>query len=176
MHIEIPVLRTPRLVLRGFRAGDLDRLAAISAQRDVMRFPRTGRSDARVEAWQEMAAVLGQWGLRGYGQFAMADGEDAVVGWAGLLHPPDWPEAELAFAVDRPCRGQGLATEAVTAIRDWAFACHPFVRLASFIAPANGGSQRVAAKLGGVREGAAELRGQQVERWLYYRPGSGPVA
>jgi RimJ/RimL family protein N-acetyltransferase len=36
--IEIPTLRTERLVLRAFRADDLDGLAAMNADPDVQRF------------------------------------------------------------------------------------------------------------------------------------------
>jgi RimJ/RimL family protein N-acetyltransferase len=36
--IDIPTLRTSRLVLRAFRAGDLDGLAAMNADPDVRQF------------------------------------------------------------------------------------------------------------------------------------------
>jgi RimJ/RimL family protein N-acetyltransferase len=172
--IEIPTLRTPRLVLRAFRASDLDGLAAMNADPDVQHFLYAGRALTRGECWIQMAAAIGQWGLRNYGLFAVeADGRFA--GRVGVLHPLEWPEPELAYALDAPFRGQGLATEAVTAVRDWAFARFGFARMASFILPANARSARVAARLGAVKEGTIELRGFVADWWVHRPAGAGVV-
>lgn len=158
MTFEIPTLRTERLVLRAFRAADLDALAAMQANAEVRRFLGTGNLLTRDETWTLMERVLGQWLLRGYGIFAV-EAEGCCAGWAGVLHPVEWPEPELAYSLDQPFWGRGLATEAARAARDWAFATHGFTRLASFIRPDNARSIRVAQKLGAVREGMVELRG-----------------
>jgi RimJ/RimL family protein N-acetyltransferase len=164
---EIPTLRTDRLILRAFRAADLDAWAAMEADPEVRRYrgndPRT-----REQAWGAMESSLGQWALRGYGRFALelaADGR--FIGTAGVLHPADWPEAEIAFALARDAWGQGLAVEAARAARAWAFATHGFARLASYIVPGNTRSSRVAEKLGATREGMVELRGSQVQCWVH---------
>ena len=169
------MLRTSRLVLRGLHADDLERFATMSAHPEVMCF-LGGRPRSRIEAWDDMAESLGQWGLRGYGRFAIADDANRLIGHAGLLHPHDWPAVELSYALDRPYWGLGFAGEAAAAIRDWAFAAFPFAHLASFIAPANHRSRHLAERLGAVREGTIELRGQQPENWIHYRPGTGPIA
>jgi RimJ/RimL family protein N-acetyltransferase len=160
---EIPTLRTPRLALRAFRAADIDAWAAMEADPEVRRY-RGNNLRTRNEAWAAMEASLGQWALRGYGMFVLeyaADGRFA--GHAGVLHPAEWPEPEIAYALARDFWGQGLATEAAAAARDWAFARHGFARLASFILPGNAQSIRVAEKLGAVREGMVALRGFQAE-------------
>lgn len=170
--IEIPTLRTRRLVLRAFRAADLDGLAAMTADPEVRRFLYAGRAVTRGECWIQMAAAIGQWGLRGYGLFAVeADGRFA--GRIGVLHPLEWPEPELAYALDAPFRGQGLATEAVAAVRDWAFARFGLARIASFILPTNARSAAVAARLGAVKEGTIELRGVVADWWVHRPPGAG---
>jgi RimJ/RimL family protein N-acetyltransferase len=172
---EIPVLRTERLVLRAFRAGDLDAWAAMEADPDVRRY-RGNNLRTRDEAWGAMEASLGQWALRRYGLFALELAADRqFVGFAGILHPADWPEAELAYSLAQPYWGRGLAVEAARAARDWAFAQHGFSRLASFILPENTRSIRVAARLGAVREGMVELRGFHAEWWVHRSPGHGPV-
>ena len=172
--IEIPTLRTARLVLRAFRVADLDGLAAMNAELEVQRFLYAGRTMTREDAWTQMTMALGQWGLRGYGLFAVeADGRFA--GRIGVLHPLEWPEPELAYALHAPFRGQGLATEAVAAVRDWAFARFGFARLASFILPANARSAGVAARLGAVREGTVELRGFVADWWVHRPAGGGVV-
>jgi RimJ/RimL family protein N-acetyltransferase len=178
--IEIPTLRTARLVLRGLRAADWDAYAAMEAKEPVRRY-RGGNVIGREQAWTSMQLLLGQWALRGYGVFALqastgqATGGGAFLGFAGILHPVDWPEPELAYTLDEPYWGQGLAAEAAAAARDWAFAQCGFTRLVSFILPGNTASQRVAEKLGAVREGAVELRGSLPERWVHPAPGRGVV-
>jgi len=170
--IEIPTLRTPRLVLRAFRAADLDGLAALNADAEVRHFLYAGRALTREECWMQMAWAVGQWGLRGYGFFAVeADG--IFAGRIGVLHPLDWPEPELAYALDAPFRGRGLATEAVAAVRDWAFARFGFTRMASFILPANARSAGVATRLGAVKEGTIALRGFTADWWVHRPAGAG---
>jgi RimJ/RimL family protein N-acetyltransferase len=172
---EIPTLRTERLALRAFRAGDIDAWSAMEADPEVRRY-RGNNPRTREQAWAAMETSLGQWALRGYGLFALEDVVDGrFVGFAGMLHPLDWPEAELAYSLDRPHWGKGFAAEAASAARDWAFARHGFDRLASFILPENVRSIRVAEKLGAVREGMVELRGFQAEWWVHRSPGHGPI-
>jgi RimJ/RimL family protein N-acetyltransferase len=164
---EIPTLRTERLVLRAFRATDIDAWAAMEANPEVRRY-RGNNPRTRNEAWAAMEIILGQWALRGYGVFALGRVHDgAFIGSCGVLHPADWPEAELAYALAQEFWGQGLAAEAVAAARDWAVARHGFSRLASFIVPGNSRSIRVAEKLGATREGMAMLRGMQAEWWVH---------
>jgi RimJ/RimL family protein N-acetyltransferase len=164
---EIPTLRTDRLVLRAFCAADLDQVAAMLANPEVRRF-LGGNLLSRTESWSLMERSLGQWALRGYGLFAV-ESKDRWAGWAGVLHPLEWPEAELAYSLDQPYWGRGIATEAVRAARDWAFARFGFARLASFIMPDNARSIRVAEKLGAVRDGTTTIRGFAVDWWVHRR-------
>ncbi len=164
---EIPTLRTDRLTLRAFRAGDRDALATMSADMAVMRW-LGGRARSREEVWSSMESALGQWALRGYGLFAV-EVEGVFAGRVGVLHPADWPEPELAWTIASPFWGQGLATEAAQTARDWAFERHGLTRLVSYILPENVRSRRVAAKLGATREGTITLRGFEAEVWVHPR-------
>jgi RimJ/RimL family protein N-acetyltransferase len=121
-----------------------------------------------------MTMALGQWGLRGYGMFAL-EADRRFAGSIGLFHPLEWPEPELAYALDPTFRGRGLATEAVGAVRDWAFAQFGFARMATFILPANASSARVAKRLGAVKEGTIALQGSVADCWVHPRPGAGVV-
>jgi RimJ/RimL family protein N-acetyltransferase len=174
--IEIPELRTTRLRLRGFRASDLDAFAAMQANAEVMRYIGAGGARTREQTWRAMAEQIGQWGLRGYGMFALEDAMGRFVGRAGILHPPEWPEPEIAYSLDRPFWGIGLATESVMKIRDWAFASFGFPRLASFISPDNIASIKVAKSVGAVFESTTDIAGGPAQHWVHYPPGSGPVA
>jgi RimJ/RimL family protein N-acetyltransferase len=114
---------------------------------EVMRFLVDGRTHTRVEVWRIMTGSLGSWPLRGYGMWAWVKADTGrFVGSIGIFQPLDWPEPELAYSLDRPFWGQGFATEAATAARDWLFSHFPLPRLASFIRPGNHTSIHVAER------------------------------
>lgn len=171
--MDIPTLTTDRLVLRGFRAGDWDAYAAMNADPAVRQW-LGGTLLSREQAWTQMESFLGQWALRGYGVFAV-ESAGCFAGRVGLLHPADWPEPELSWTIASPFWGHGLATEAAAAARQWAFANLPCDRLVSYIPPDNIRSQRVAAKLGAVRDGQILLRGHLAEVWVHPAPGRGVI-
>jgi RimJ/RimL family protein N-acetyltransferase len=172
MTFGIPTVTTARLRLCAFRASDLDAYAAMQANPDVTRYLVTGRTSTRVEVWRTMATSLGAWVLRGYGMWACEKTDDgAFVGSVGIFHPLDWPEPEIAYSLDQPYWGYGLATEAAVAARDWLFGNFSFGRAASFIRPENLASQRVAQRLGAVHERTFELRGSLYEYWVHHRSG-----
>jgi RimJ/RimL family protein N-acetyltransferase len=170
----VPRLVTGRLVLRGFTEADLDAYAAMQADTEVMRHlgagPGAGKPRTRDETWTGMAVLMGQWALKGYGCFALEErATGRFIGRAGLLHLAGWPEPELAYALARDAWGNGFATEACRAALDWAWTHVPAERFVSFIKPENTASARVAARLGGVREGPFELLGVACELWVYRR-------
>jgi len=168
----VPVLTTARLTLRGFCESDLGDYAALQADPEVMRHlgagGRAGRTRTRDESWTDMALMLRQWALKGYGSFALEEtASGRFVGRAGILHLPGWPEPELAFALVRSAWGQGFAEEACRAILPWAFSITGAERLVSSIKPGNLRSARLLARLGAVREGMGELKGEPCEVWVH---------
>ena len=172
--MDIPTLKTERLVLRVFRAEDWDAFAEMNAN-PAVRAWLGGNLLSREETWASMATHLGQWALRGYGVFAVEAGGQ-FVGRVGILHPADWPEPELAWTVAEPGWGQGFATEAAKAARTWAFAQFGWERLVSYITADNQRSRRVAEKLGAVRGSPITLKGVTVDVWVHPAPGRGVIA
>jgi RimJ/RimL family protein N-acetyltransferase len=69
----------------------------------------------------------------------------------------EFAQPELGWALAREHWGQGYATEAVTAAREWAYTERGLGRLISLIAPANVRSQRLAERLGCTRCETVEL-------------------
>ena len=61
----VPELRTKRLLLRSFRDADLDPMAAMCADPEVMRYLGDGRTLDREDTWRQMAMFLGHWEIRG---------------------------------------------------------------------------------------------------------------
>ncbi|MDO9444544.1 MAG: GNAT family N-acetyltransferase [Dehalococcoidia bacterium] len=170
--IEMPELRTERLILRGFRPDDLEAYASMLAKPEVMRYLGTGETRTVSETWTAMASAIGQWGMRGYGFLVLEEAETGTfVGRAGILHPYDWPGPELAYALDQPFSGRGYATEACLELRRWAFEDLGLPSFVSFILPENEASKRVVRRLGATRGADAMLFGTVVvECWHHTRP------
>jgi len=122
-----------------------------------------------VSAVEEARAMIevgvGGWRTDGLGPFMLETTavEPQVVGQAGLMifdtrgwTPSTWLEArshaqpELGWALMRAHWGQGYATEAAAAIRDWAYERRSIDQLVSLISPDNARSQRVAERLGAI--------------------------
>jgi RimJ/RimL family protein N-acetyltransferase len=173
MTVAIPTLLTPRLTLRGLRAEDLDAFAAMHANPEVMKTLGTGVTRTRAETWDIMARMLGQWALRGYGMFAVVENASGrFIGRAGILHPYEWEEPELAYGLDQPYWGRGYATEAANILHRWAFFEKQMPALVSYVLPSNLASRHVLEKLGATCLGTVKLFGTiEAERWQHRTPG-----
>ena len=170
--MNIPVLTTARLTLRGFTEQDLDAYAAIQADPEVMRHlgvgASAGQTRSRTESWVNIATFMGQWALRGCGSWAV-EHEGRCIGRAGVLWPEGWPGPELAYALARDSWGQGLATEAAIAARDWAFVAMGLESIVSFIRPENAASRALARRMGARPAGLFTLGDATAERWVHPR-------
>ena len=170
----VPVLETPRLVLRALRDDDLDAYAAMLGDPKVVRYLGDGKPLDRGEAWRHLAMLVGHWALRGYGMWAVTRrGNDTMIGRAGLFNPEGWPGFEIGWTFARSCWGQGYATEAACRARDYAFETLLRADAISVIHPDNAASIRVAEKIGARLEGRELVRGAQR---LIYRVRSGRTA
>lgn len=154
---------TERLILRQFRADDIDAYAALSADPEVMRYLGVPGAVGRDEAWRQMAMLVGHWELRGYGMWALELRESGqLIGRTGLHFPEGWPEPEVGWAIAREFWGQGLAHEAAAASLDYAFDVLGWSRVCSLISPGNDRSIRLATRLGERFEREVSVRGQPV--------------
>lgn len=90
---------------------------------------------------------------------------DEVVGHCGLLDKEvdGQLEIELTYVLRKSAWGNGYATEAATALRDYAFETRQLERLIALIDPANHDSERVAQKVGMTLEKEV-LRGDKLMR------------
>jgi RimJ/RimL family protein N-acetyltransferase len=167
--VDVPVLQTARLVMRGFTAADFEQYAVATADPEVQRF--IGGPMEREESWRSLAMNVGHWQLRGYGQWALerrADGR--TIGRAGLWNPEGWFGVEVGWRLDRDTWGNGYATEAAAAALEWAWATLDVDRILSVIDPRNGASIRVAKRLGMRRLRDDESHGRPVVIMALDRP------
>ena len=155
-------LETERLVLRLFRESDLDAYAEMWGDAEVMKY-LGGATLSRMEAWRNMATVVGHWHLRGFGLWAVEERDSGqLVGRVGCWRPEGWPGLELAWTLRRQFWGKGYATEAASAALDVAFSHLAQPHVISMIHCENEPSIRVAKRLGMRLEGSAELLGHPV--------------
>lgn len=148
--MDIPTLETERLILRAFKADDIDAYAAMVADTEVSKFISLGgKPMGRLEAWRSMAMQLGHWQLRGFGQWAVEEKETGLfAGRLGLYYPETWPAREIGYALARDHWGKGYASEGAAAARNFAFETLGWDDIISIISPANARSQAVAKRLG----------------------------
>jgi ribosomal-protein-alanine N-acetyltransferase len=146
------ILDTARLTLRPLAPGDLDPLASMYADPEVMRYIGTGGPRGREEAARYIDRQRAAYSERGFGEWAaVLRQSDDMVGLCGLIVWPDIDgaeELEVAYMFARHAWGRGLATEAGGAIRNWAERELGRRRLVSCIDPQHTASIHVAQKIG----------------------------
>jgi RimJ/RimL family protein N-acetyltransferase len=169
-------LQTSRLVLRPFRADDLDILATLMANPEFMRFslgPYTREQTQGILrkflSWHEAELPS---------PFAVILRENpGVLGYCGFLHHPEVPEeVEIGYRLHSKYWNRGLTTEAARAVRDHAFVELKLPRVISLVHPENIPSRRVAEKIGMTAEKQIIFRGFPTNvfslsrhRWLELR-------
>ena len=165
---DLPELRTKRLLLRAYRGGDVDDVLAYATDPEWARYlpvpdPYTRRSGEEFVA----SAILADpdtspmWAIVHEGR--VSGGIDLRVRSHGV--------AEMGYSIARPLWGQGLTTEAATAVIAHGFEQLGLDRIYAYAAINNEASWRVMEKLSMQREGALrhhrKLRGEYLDDVLY---------
>ena len=173
MFREAPRIETKRLILRAFCAEDLEPLAAIWADDDVVRYIG-GQKLSREDTWRRSLAACGQWPYVGFGYWiADLKSDGSVAGQLGFadfkreMEPSLEGEPELGYVFGSSVHGQGIGFEACSAVLDWAEENLGVPSYPAIISPENTASIRLAEKLGFTRQLDTTYRGQSIA--LYRR-------
>ncbi len=143
------VLTTRRLILREMTGTDLDDLAELLGDPTVMRF--YPRPKTRAEAGDWLAWNRRLYHDHGFGLWAVTlrdTGEFAGDCGLTIQQVDGAAEIEVGYHIRAQLQGNGYATEAAAAARDFARDTLGLRRLIAIIDPDNTPSQRVAAKIG----------------------------
>jgi len=171
-------LRTPRALLRQWREEDRGPFAELNADAEVMEhFPKTlTRAESDAFADRIVAGIAD----RGWGLWAVEiTAKDVFAGFVGLnpvaFEAPFTPAVEIGWRIARSYWGQGIATEAASAVLGYAFGTLGLDEVVSFTSTGNLRSQRVMEKLG-MRHDATDdfdhpglSRGHHLSRHVLYR-------
>jgi [ribosomal protein S5]-alanine N-acetyltransferase len=165
----VEVIRTERLELRPFVMEDLDALAEVLSDPEVMRYVGAGeaRGRTREESERTLRTLIDDYGRWGHGLLALTspgENDGRPFGWCGLIRweLEEVPEVEVAYVLGRPYWGKGYGTEAAIAVRDYGLRVLGRRRLVSLIYPDNHASIRVAEKNGMAYERDAEFFQQRL--------------
>jgi RimJ/RimL family protein N-acetyltransferase len=143
----MPSVETARLHLRVFRPDDLDDLAALLDDPDVMRYVADGKPATREETALALDSIIRHWQSHGFGRWAVIDKEsENFIGFGGLRSLMGTPEVVYHFA--KAFWGRGLATELARASLRYGFEEHRFEQIVAVAVPENAASIHVMEKLG----------------------------
>lgn len=162
-----PTIETVRLHLRPMRANDFDALLEIFTDPRVMAsFDSVPFTPTQMQQW--LQRNLDHQAQFGYGLFSVIErASGRLIGDCGLeqMEVEGQAVAELGYDLRSDVWNQGFATEAASAVRNYALQVLRLPRLISLIRVGNAASQRVAEKIGLQR--AAEFERYGTRYWRY---------
>ncbi|HYV24365.1 MAG TPA: GNAT family N-acetyltransferase [Pyrinomonadaceae bacterium] len=141
------VIETDRLRLRIFRSDDLDNLAGLLADPDVMRYVEDGQPKDRDVAEKALNSIIAHWERHGFGRWVVEEkASSEFVGFGGLRSLHGTPE--VVYHMAPAYWGKGYATELGRAALDFGFNERGFDRIVAIAKPDNAASVHVMEKLG----------------------------
>ena len=148
--MSIPILHTPRLIIRPFTMADIEPSYQMNLDAEVSKYTGDGGVISKAELERRIVEdVMGDYRKHGFGRMAVGlnDGPD-FIGFAGLKYLEDLDEVDLGFRFMSEYWGKGFATEAAKACLDYGFGELELKRIIGMVLPENGASIRVLEKCG----------------------------
>jgi ribosomal-protein-alanine N-acetyltransferase len=175
-------IRTERLLLRRWRASDLESFVAVNADPVVCEFlPATL---TRVQSEELAAKIAGHFDEHGFGMWVVEiPGEASFAGFVGLAHATFeasfTPCVEVGWRLASAFWGRGFATEAARASLAFGFSQLSLKEILAWTVPDNQRSRRVMEKLGMTHDAAEDFdhprlpEGHRLRRHVLYRARRG---
>jgi ribosomal-protein-alanine N-acetyltransferase len=173
MSLATPTLHTERLLLRPFTEADRGAIFATQSNPRVLRFWDSApwKTYAQAEAFILNCETFSREGTGARLAIERAlDGK--FIGWCSLFHwMPAYRSAKLGYCFDDTVWGRGFATEASTALLQWAFITLDLNRVQAEVDTRNVASSRVLEKMRFIREGTLRedciVEGVVSDSWVY---------
>lgn len=146
---HIPTVRAQQLALVPLRPADADTLHRLYQSDGVLRYFPNPTPPPLQHVQRFIAGQQAHWEKYGYGNWGiLPEGEQDIIGWAGLQFLPELNETEVGYLLDRPFWGKGYATQAARASLQFGFEHFDFSHLIALVHPDNMASRRVLEKCG----------------------------
>jgi len=143
------LFETDRLRVRRIGDADVDALFAVYGDAEAMIWVDEGKPIDRDGCIRWVEVTRRNYATRGYGMSALQDrASGRVIGFCGIVHPGNQPEAEIKYALLRSHWGQGLATEAVRGMLAYGLRELGLREVIATTSPENAASHRVLLKAG----------------------------
>lgn len=143
------IIETSKIILRELEETDLDPLAEIYADIEVMRYIGKGivltyeQTKKSIENWKKYYANFG------FGNWAAIEKESGkFIGLCGLSWLEDKSDVEVSYLFAKQAWGKGYATETAKAINEFGFIKVGLKRIIALVYPQNTASIHVIEKLG----------------------------
>jgi RimJ/RimL family protein N-acetyltransferase len=174
------MMRTERLVMRGWRETDREPFAQLNADPEVMEHFPEPLSRVQSDAFADR--IEQGFEERGWGLWAL-EVDGTFIGYTGL-QPVSFeahftPAVEIGWRLARGAWGHGYASEAARAAATYAFAELGLAELVSFTVPANSRSRAVMERIGMTHDAADDFDhpkfpdGHAMHRHVLYRLSRG---
>jgi RimJ/RimL family protein N-acetyltransferase len=154
------VLRTERTVLRPWEESDLEPLARLNADPEVMRHFEAPLT--RAESDRVASRLVDHFRRRGFGFWALEiPGTTRFAGFVGLMHvsfiAAFTPAVEIGWRLARPMWGHGYATEAARGAVRFGFRALDLAEIVAYTVPDNARSRAVMDRIGMARDPAGDF-------------------
>ena len=153
--MDVPVIETARLILRGHAVDDFPAFAAMRADPVVMKYLGKGDLLDEEESWLRFQSITGHWGLKGFGTWAIEErASSAMIGALGYTdkkRPSSHPASgvpEMGWSLASSAHGKGYASEALRAALVWGRSHFGPARVVCVISDDNDASVRLAQRHG----------------------------
>jgi ribosomal-protein-alanine N-acetyltransferase len=148
----MPNIETARLQLRQYTLDDLNALAQILSNPEVMKYSPRGviPNEKLKQVTQEILEFfITHWEHHAFGAWAVIYKQTSqLIGHCGLNFLPNSPEVEVLYRFDQPYWNQGIATEATKASLRYGFEEVKLERIVAITTPEHLASRRVMEKAG----------------------------
>jgi len=169
--VDAPALRTKRLVMLPLGPADVDEIAALYADAEVMRHV-VGGVRTRAQTIDALARTERCWKSHKWGLWAIRNAETGGLIGEGGLQPDsliDGAAADFDITLGRRSWGTGIGTEAASAIIDDAWGRYPGEVIHATVAADNAASSALLRSVGFTNAGNRAINDQPHEIWVISR-------
>ncbi len=155
------ILQTDRILLREFDLSDIDDMALMYSDEEVMKYIGLGGPVDSTGTERMIKGFIESYRVRGFGIWGCVDKSTGrLIGHCGFNLLPD-KLTEIAYLFDKPFWGKGFATSISAQVLDYGFNRLGLDEVVALAYPENTASIRVMQKIGMSPSGSRSYFGRE---------------